>query len=250
MNLSLVIPAHNEEDCLEETVSNIVDELNKVNINFDVLVINDNSTDCTESVCKKMKEKYNNFSYISRNSDPGFGLAVREGMAVFKGDAVSIVMADGSDSPSDIVRYFRKIEEGFECAFGSRFMKGSRVEKYPFFKLVINRVANTFIKHLFNVPYNDMTNAFKMYKREVIEHVQPFLSVHFNLTVEIPLKAIIRGFSYAVLPISWENRKKGASKLVMKEMGSRYLFIVLYLFLEKILSKGDYYRNSKSGAIR
>lgn len=240
MDLSIIIPAHNEEGCLEEAVDSIIKELDTENINFDILVINDNSADGTESVCKKIKNKQQNFSYINRTSNPGFGIAVREGLAAFKGDVVVIVMADGSDSPSDIVAYYRKIEEGYECAFGSRFIKGSNIKDYPYLKLIINRIANKFIQTLFNIPYNDVTNAFKMYRREVIEHSQPLLSVHFNLTVEIPLKAIIRGFNYAVMPISWENRKKGTSKLAMKEMGSRYLFIVLYLFLEKMLSKGDY----------
>lgn len=246
MNLSIIIPAHNEEDCLEETVNSIIKELSAESINFDILVINDNSEDNSESLCKKMRGKYQNFSYINRDSNPGFGMAVREGLSAFKGDVVAIVMADKSDLPSDIVRYFRKIEEGYECAFGSRFLKGSQVKQYPFLKLVINRVANKFIQVLFNIPYNDVTNAFKMYRRKVIEHAQPLLSVHFNLTVEIPLKAIVRGYSYAIMPISWENRKKGSSKLAMKEMGSRYLFIVLYLFLEKTLSKGDYLRKRQN----
>lgn len=242
MNLSIVIPAHNEEDCLEETINSIFNVLSAENISFDILVVNDNSSDKTEYICKKMKDKCQNFSFINRYSSPGFGLAVRRGLSAFKGDVVAIVMADGSDSPLDIVRCFRKIEEGYECAFGSRFIKGSKVKNYPPLKLIINRLANTFIKILFNISYNDVTNAFKMYKREVIETAQPFLSLHFNLTVEMPLKAIIRGFRYAVLPISWQNRKRGTSKLAMKEMGSRYLFIVLYLLFEKILSKGDYYR--------
>ena len=244
MNLSIIIPAHNEEGCLEETVSSIIKELDAENINFDILVINDNSADGTKSVCEKIKNKQQNFSYINRTSNPGFGIAVREGLAAFKGDVVAIVMADGSDSPLDIVACYRKIEEGYECAFGSRFIKGSNIKDYPYLKLFINRIANKFIQALFNIPYNDVTNAFKIYRREVIEHAYPLLSVHFNLTVEIPLKAIIRGFTYAVVPISWINRKKGTSNLAMKEMGSRYLFIVLYLFLEKILSKGDYLRKN------
>jgi dolichol-phosphate mannosyltransferase len=153
-------------------------------------------------------------------------------------------MGDGSDSPEDVVRCFRKLEEGYECVFGSRFIKGSRIIDYPKHKLLINRLANSFVKTLFTFGYNDTTNAFKCYRREVIEGAQPLISKHFNLTVELPLKAIIRGYSYAVIPIGWTNRKTGISKLKIREMGSRYLFIVLYLFLEKCLSQGDYRRAS------
>ncbi len=99
--------------------------------------------------------------------------------------------------------------------------RGSKVTDYPLHKLALNRLANWFIRVLFHIPYNDITNAFKCYRREVIEHVQPLLSPHFNLTVEMPLKAIVRGFSFAVVPISWTNRQTGISKLKIKEMGSR-----------------------------
>ena len=172
----------------------------------------------------------------------GFGLTVRAGLERFEGDAVAIVMADRSDDPQDLVRYYRVLEEGYDCAFGSRFIRGSVVRDYPRVKLVINRVVNWGIRLLFRHGYNDTTNAFKAYRREVIDGVQPLLSNHFNLTVELPLKAFIRGHSFAVVPISWTNRIWGGSKLGLREMGSRYLFIVLYAFLEHHLSRGDYHR--------
>ncbi|MEN9567042.1 MAG: hypothetical protein RLZZ69_2238, partial [Cyanobacteriota bacterium] len=147
-----------------------------------------------------------------------------------------------SDSPDDLVRYYFKLQEGYECVFGSRFVKGGRVIDYPVHKLTINRLANLFLKILFGLDYNDTTNAFKAYRRNVVEGIFPLISHHFNLTVEMPLKAIIRGYSYTTIPISWQNRQTGVSKLKIKEMGSRYLFIALYLFLEKMLSRGDYVR--------
>jgi dolichol-phosphate mannosyltransferase len=129
-----------------------------------------------------------------------------------------------------------------DCVFGSRFIRGGKVHDYPLHKLVLNRLANWFIRILFGVPFNDFTNAFKLYRRDVLEGLQPLISPHFNLTVEMPLKAITRGYSFAVVPISWTNRQAGVSKLKIKEMGSRYLFIVLYVWLEKQLAQGDYHR--------
>ncbi len=158
------------------------------------------------------------------------------------------MMGDLSDSPEDLVSYYRVLQEGFDCAFGSRFMRGSQVQDYPKPKLVMNRLVNLGIRVLFRHGYNDTTNAFKAYRREVIEHIQPLLSHHFNLTVEMPLKAIVRGHSYAIMPISWTNRTHGVSKLRLQEMGSRYLFIILYVFLEHHLSRGDYRRPDLSRA--
>jgi dolichol-phosphate mannosyltransferase len=114
-------------------------------------------------------------------------------------------------------------------------------------KLILNRAGNTFIRILFGLRYDDITNAFKLYRREVIDGLKPLLSHHFNLTVELPLKAIVRGYTYAVVPNTWINRNTGVSKLKIKEMGSRYLFIIFYCFIEKWLSRGDYHKVKKNG---
>jgi dolichol-phosphate mannosyltransferase len=132
------------------------------------------------------------------------------------------------------------VEKKVDCVFGSRWMKGGKVIDYPWLKRLINRMANRIIRIVMRIKYNDTTNAFKLYRREVILGVQPLLSPHFNLTIEIPLKAIIRGYSYTVVPNSWMNRKHGVSKLKINEMGSRYFFILMYCFIEKHFSKGDY----------
>ncbi|MBW4648119.1 MAG: glycosyltransferase family 2 protein [Kastovskya adunca ATA6-11-RM4] len=250
MKISVVIPAHNEEGCLYGTVSNIVDTLQQAKIPHEILIVNDNSTDNTLLLCQQLSHKFNSVRYIDNQPPNGFGFAVRRGLAEFKGDAVAIVMADASDEPKDLVAGYYKLKEGYDCVFGSRFVKGSLVVDYPRHKLLINRLANWFIKVLFGLRYNDVTNAFKMYRREVIDGLQPLLSHHFNLTVELPLKAIIRGFSHTVIPIRWYNRKTGISKLKIKEMGSRYLFIVLYVWIEKHLARGDYHRSKNIVGLR
>lgn len=156
------------------------------------------------------------------------------------GDAVVVMMADESDDCKDVVRYWDELHKGFDCVFGSRFVKGGTAVNYPLLKLLFNRMANTFLQFLFGIRLNDTTNAFKAYRREVIDGCSPLISHHFNLTVELPLKAIVRGYSWTVIPITWRNRTTGVAKFKIKEMGSRYLFICLYVWLEKHLSRGDY----------
>ena len=240
MKLSVVIPVCNEKGYIEKTVLELIDTFRRECINFEILVVNDHSTDSTKSIVQRLADIHPEIDFVDNLYSKGFGLAVRTGLESFAGDAVVIVMADASDDPKDIVRFFRKLGEGHDCVFGSRFMKGGRTYDYPGFKLIVNRFANFFIKIVFGIGYNDITNAFKMYRRETIDGLKPFLSHHFNLTVELPLKAITRGYSYAVLPNSWTNRKTGESKFKLKEMGSRYMFIVLYCLIEKWLSLGDY----------
>ena len=240
---SIVIPAHNEEDNIEVTVRALLAEFSREHIeDFEVLVINDNSRDGTEDAVRRLVEQEEKVRLVNNAPPHGFGFAVRCGLANFRGESVCIVMADLSDCPADVVAYYHRIKAGAECVFGSRFIKGSRVVDYPRFKLMVNRLANLFIRSVFRLPFNDITNAFKCYRREVIAGIQPLISPHFNLTVEMPLKAIVRGYSYEVMPISWTDRKTGESKLKLKEMGSRYLFIVLYVLMEKMLSRGDYSR--------
>jgi dolichol-phosphate mannosyltransferase len=178
-----------------------------------------------------------------KNPGPhGFGRAIQKGLATASGDAVVIMMADESDDCRDVVRYWNALREGYDCVFGSRFMKGGGTIDYPWLKWVLNRQANLFIRLLFGIRLNDTTNAFKAYRREVIEGCLPILSPHFNITVELPLKAIVRGYSWKVIPITWRNRRSGIAKLKIREMGSRYFFIVAYVWLEKYFSRGDYRR--------
>jgi dolichol-phosphate mannosyltransferase len=241
VKLSVVIPAQNEEGSVAATVEGVVAALEREQIDYEVIVVNDDSEDSTEAVVAAIGDSNPRVRVHRSHHDRGFGNAIRAGLEVFEGDAVAIVMADASDDPEDLVRYHRLLEDGWDCAFGSRFIPGAEIHDYPPLKLAINRLANQFIRVLFRHRYNDTTNAFKAYRREVIETIQPLLSKHFNLTVEMPLKAIVRGHTYEVIPTNWTNRTSGEAKLAMKEMGSRYLFIVLYVWLESTLSRGDYH---------
>ena len=247
MKLLVVIPARNEEGCIESTVTSVSKALAVAAIPHEIVVVDDGSADATQAAVRRAAATCESVLLVENRGRHGFGMAVRAGLACATGDAVAIFMADASDSPEDLIKYYRTLLRGYDCVFGSRFIRGGKVIDYPPHKLLLNRVANWFIKVIFRLRFNDITNAFKCYRREVIEQIQPLLSPHFNLTVEMPLKAIVRGFSFAVVPISWTNRKTGISKLKVKEMGSRYLFIILYVWLEKHLSRGDYHRDVGAG---
>jgi dolichol-phosphate mannosyltransferase len=250
VKLSVVIPARNEVDSIGETLPAAAAALEREGIDYELLVIDDTSTDGTAAAARRIAEGNPRIQCHRSPYSNGFGLAVRAGLERFSGDAVAVMMADGSDDPEDLVRYARVLEEGYDCAFGSRFVHGAEVSGYPRFKLILNRIVNWGIRLLFRHGYDDTTNAFKAYRREVIETIQPLLANHFNLTVELPLKAVVRGHSYGIVPISWRGRTSGTSKLALQEMGSRYLFIVLYVFLEHHLSRGDYRRPGVGGSRR
>ncbi len=239
---SVIIPARDEQDSLPSTLADIFSTFTREGVPHEIIVVDDGSSDRTWAVLQELREIIPTLAPVQNLGLHGFGRAVTYGLQHMKGDACVIMMADASDSPADAVKYWRLLNEGWECVFGSRFIKGGEVIDYPRIKLLVNRLANFLVRLGFNIALNDTTNAFKAYRRTVIDGCKPFLAPHFNLTVEIPLKSIVRGYSWTVIPISWRNRKYGEAKLKIKEMGSRYFFICAYLWLEKYFSRGDYRR--------
>ena len=242
--LSVVIPARDEEGCIASTVEHLHVELRIKGVPHEIVVVDDGSRDRTWEILELLKARVPALAPVKNPGPHGFGRAVVYGLKHMTGDAAVVMMADESDDCRDVVRYWQTLNEGWECVFGSRFVSGGGTIDYPRVKMLLNRLVNFGIRVLFRVPLNDTTNAFKAYRRTVIDGCSPLVSPHFNLTVELPLKAIVRGYSWTVIPITWRNRRTGEAKLKLAEMGSRYLFIVLYVWLEKYFSRGDYQKPS------
>jgi len=238
--VSVIIPANNEENNITSTVNSIKDEFNNNNIEFEIIVVNDGSTDNTSKVVNELHKEDGRIFLVDNFEPNGFGYAIRKGLDVFRGDIVIIAMADSSDDPKDMIQYINKIKEGYDCCFGNRWQKGVKVVNYNKLKYFLNRIVNFFVGLIFGLKYYDITNAFKCYSRKTIDGIRPILSRHFNITVELPLKAIVRGYSYTIIPTHWFNHRTGESHLKLNEMGSRYLFIILYVFFENLLSGKDY----------
>jgi len=237
--LSIIIPAQNEEEVIENTIRVFNKVLNARKIKHEILVVNDHSEDNTLKILFKLEKEIKELRHIDNLSSNGFGTTIIQGLNNFEGDYVTIVMADLSDDPHDLIRYYDKIKKGYDCVFGSRFIKGGKVINYPKFKLILNRLGNNFMRLLFWIKYNDITNPFKLYSRETIDGIKPLISRHFNLEVEIPLKAIVRGYTYTVLPNTWKNRTKGLAKFKIIKMGVGYFIIILYCFIEKSLKNAS-----------
>lgn len=240
--LSIVVPARDEQDCIGSLVEHLNLELRMHGVPHEIIVVDDGSTDQTWPRLLEMRDRIPVLRPLQNSGEHGFGRAIAFGFDHMQGDAAVVMMADESDDCRDVVTYWSRLNQGYDAVFGSRFVKGGGVVDYPWLKLKINRLANLFIRALFGIKLNDVTNAFKAYRRTTIDGCRPLLSPHFNLTIELPLKTMVRGYSWTVVPVTWRNRKTGESKLKIKEMGSRYLFICLYIWLEKYFSRGDYRR--------
>jgi dolichol-phosphate mannosyltransferase len=245
--LSVVIPARDEEGSIRATVEHLHLELERTKVPHEIVIVDDGSRDGTWALLEDIQRQFAECRPLRNSGEHGFGRAITLAFDHARGDAVVVMMADESDDPRDVVRYWHKLNEGYHAVFGSRFVKGGGAIDYPLFKRMINRMANQFLCLLFRYDLNDTTNAFKAYRRVALDGCRPFLSPHFNLTIELPLKTIIRGYSWTTIPITWRNRRTGESKLKLREMGSRYLFIALYCWLEKYFSRGDYRLRQRPG---
>lgn len=238
--LSIVIPACNEEKnigkCIAELRSTLRD---KHDIPYELVIVNDNSKDFTEQVVRAEMADDPAVRLLNRKPPGGFGRAVRSGLEAARGDVVVIYMADLSDDPEDVVKYYQKMEEGYDCVFGSRFIRGSNVKNYPWLKLFVNRVVNRCIRLMFWTRFNDLTNAFKAYRMEVVRDCGPYRASHFNITLEMSLGALIRKYHIAEVPINWSGRTWGSSNLRLREMGRRYLSTLMMLFFQRYLIADD-----------
>ncbi len=239
MKLSIVIPAYNEQENIGPCLDELVGVLDGERIPFEILVVNDNSSDQTESQVLHRASLRPEIRLIRRLPPGGFGRAVRTGLEFVTGDCVVIYMADRSDHPEDAVRYYRLLGDGYDCVFGSRFIRGASVHRYPRVKLVVNRMVNHCIQWMFWTKFNDLTNAFKGFRTEVVQRCGPYRACHFNITLEISLSALISGYKICQIPVHWEGRTWGSSNLRMQEMGRRYLCTLLMLFFQRMLLSDD-----------
>ena len=231
--LSIIVPVRNESENLKSVFDYFNDNLKQ--IDFEVLIINDFSVDDTLEKAKSLITNYKNF-IVHDNSKKGLGGAINQGIQKAKGKYIAIMMADQSDDINDLLKYYDVIKTNkYDAVLGSRFLKDSKINDYPLQKLILNRIFNLFVSLIFWNKYNDYTNAFKIYSKKALTEIMPLISESFNVFLEIPLKIISRNYQYTIIPINWMGRKKGESKFKIKELRSKYLFTLIYCFIEKNL---------------
>lgn len=230
--LSICIPAHNEEGNIPRTLDIISKVLEEHNVPYEFVIANDNSTDGTEAVIRAKMDAGMRICLVNRTKPGGFGRAIRSCLNNFSGEYVVIVMADCSDEPLDIVKYYDLMNQGYDAVFGSRFIEGSVVKDYPRVKLIANRIGNHLIRRMFRTHHNDLTNAFKGFRAQAIRSLMPLYSSHFNITIEVSIGLLIRNFKIATVPINWYGRTWGRANFKIRELGRRYFATLIKLYAE------------------
>ena len=241
-DLSILIPVRDEEENVK-IISNKIEKEITIS-HYELLFVNDFSVDNTIEVIDEIKVKNKKIRYV-HNKKKGLGGAISLGITESRGKYVCIMMSDSSDTVEDLNNYYQTINNNdLDAVFGSRFIKGGKTVDYPIIKLILNRAGNLLAKFLMWSDLNDFTNGFKIYKKTTLIGLYPLVSESFNIFFELPLKTISRGYNYKIIPISYYNRTVGEAKFKIDELGSKYLFTLLYCFLEKLLLKKKVKKNT------
>lgn len=218
MKVSLIIPAHNEQDLIEDTIEQIEKTLD---VDYEIVVVNDHSSDLTVKIVEDLAKKFSNIRLVHNTLDGCFGNALRVGFEKAQGEFVVPVMADLSDDVTTIKSMHEKAKEGFDVVCGSRYMKGGKKIGGPLLKSLFSRFFGTTLNLLVCMPTNDVANAFKMYNRKMLEGLD-LRSSWFDISAEIPIKAYFKKYKITQVPTVWHDRKKGQSKFDIRKVGGNY----------------------------
>lgn len=233
MRLSIIIPAHNEE----ENIGSLIDKVEQIKgIDFELLVVNDHSTDSTGRIVLEKTKQFSNIRLVENELDPSFANALRTGFANFKGDLVLPLMADLCDDLYTINKMYAKINEGYDLVCGSRYMGNGLRLGGSKFKSFLSSMGGRSLHLILGIPTHDIANAFKMYRKEVIKAVD-IKATGFEISMEIPLKAHYLGFKIAEVPTVWRERTKGKSSFRIIKLLPSYLRLYFWGIYKSLISK-------------
>ncbi|MET0595740.1 MAG: glycosyltransferase family 2 protein [Polyangiaceae bacterium] len=218
--LSIVVPVYNEGASIGRLLDRIVEHLH---IPFEILVVYDFDEDNTLPALREYAGPKLDVRLV-KNRARGALRAIETGLLEAKGIATVVMMADLSDDLRIVDEMFRLVEqEGYAVVCGSRYMKGGRQIGGPFIKGQISRAVGKSLHLLTAIPTHDITNSFKMYRRDVIERFPIESNGGFELGMELTTKAYLAGMKVCEIPSTWTDRTDGKSRFKLVRWAPKYL---------------------------
>lgn len=233
MILSIVMPAHNEEGNIGDCIVRVEDV---IDISHELIVVNDHSSDRTVEIIKEMAKRYPGVRLVNNTAAAGFVNALKSGFSQAKADLVVPVMGDLCDDLPTIKEMLKKIEEGYDVVCGSRYMSGGARIGGSRLKAFLSRTAGTSLYRLLGIPTHDIANAFKMYRKEVLEKIT-IEAKGFEISMELPLKAYYMGYKIAEVPTVWRERTRGASSFKVFKLLPNYIKFYLWALFNKFKAR-------------
>lgn len=230
MKLSIVIPAYNEEDNIADVIQRVEQS---IDIPYELIVVNDHSQDDTRKVVEGLSSQYSNIRLVENSLDKGFANALKTGFAQATGDAIIPIMADLCDDLETVKVMFSKINAGYDVVCGSRYTRGGSRVGGAKAKAFFSSFVGQSLHFLLGLPTHDIANAFKMYRKKVIDSIG-IKSNGFEVSMEIPLKAYFMGFKMTEVPTVWRERRKGKSSFRILKLSSSYFKLYLWAILKSL----------------
>lgn len=231
MRISVVIPAHNESESIHETVARIIEWQRRTGREVEVVVVDDHSTDSTWQEIRKLEV----VAVKRSRGKPGMGRALLDGSRNASGEIIIWTMADGSDSLDSFDHILEAIESGWDMVIASRHIEGGSRGDQSRLKALLSRLYSIMLSIVFREGISDATNAFRGFRREVLEEVE-LVSGGFSISPELTVKAHLAGYRVGEVPTTYRERKAGRSKFRLVKVAPSYLrvfFSGLWFWLKR-----------------
>ncbi|MBI2611183.1 glycosyltransferase [Candidatus Gottesmanbacteria bacterium] len=242
MTVSFVIPFHNEEKNCGKMIERVVNYGKQNRLLFEVIPVNDRSTDGTGEILDRLAYKYKGIVIpIHRNKDSvekgnTMGKALIEGTKRGKGNFIIWTMGDLADDTKTYGDIIKKLSEGYDIVFGSRYMPGGSRGNLDPLKAFLSSWGTILARALFGIPVHDITNAFRGFRKEIFRRLT-LTSTGFSISPEFAIKAHLAGFRLGEVPTVYTNRVKGVSSFKLFKMTRSYLSLYTQLMLNYKLPK-------------
>jgi len=229
-HVAIILPTY----CEAENIADIIHAIENLKLNSTLLVVDDSSPDGTQNIVRKLKEKNKNILLLKRPHKMGLGTAITAGfrflLSLPKPPKYIITMdADYSHNPQDIPRLLNLAEKGCDLVIGSRYCQEGQAKGWDSTRILISKVANKLTGRIINLQLNDFTSGFRCYSKGYLTKALPQLhSETYEIQIETLRQAKLQNSKIGEIPIVFENRKKGKSKLTRTEITafSKYILKV------------------------
>lgn len=215
MSNIVIIPTYRERENIEAIIRAVF----SLPVQFDVLVIDDNSPDGTADLVRQLQESFSGLHLVERPGKLGLGTAYIEGFSFALDRDYQYIFemdADFSHNPEDLVRLLKACnDDSADVAIGSRYISGVNVVNWPLSRVLLSYFASSYVRCITGMKVMDTTAGFVCYKRKVLDDLKPhhIKSVGYGFQIEMKFTAWQLGYKIVEIPIIFTDRKSGTSKM-------------------------------------
>lgn len=218
--ISIIVPVYNEEEVIGAFIEAFMKK-SKILYPYELIIVNDGSSDKTEEIVKKKSRKHKKIRLISYKPNKGLGYALRRGFSSSRGNVIVTMDSDLTHPPSFTGPLVKKVLEGYDVAIGSRYIPSAGVTKVPFHKDMLSKMTNLVTRLIIGSSIRDLTSGFRAYNSSSLNKITT-QEKGFEVELEILLKLMKKNAKIIEVPFTSTDRQAGVSKFAVLKHGIRY----------------------------